>query len=117
MLIHRNIFPYELYIQGKNYREIVNCLKVKQRRNQKPATPPKTGDQVKPERSRPQKVPQDTADRSGDVGSESDLCKFGQEGRDGRRWGVANNPVLIKSYRGVKSKTFLNVFFFVCSVF
>ena len=82
----------------------MNCLKVKQRRNKKPAAPPHTGDQVKPKRSRPQKVPRDTIDRSGDVGSDSDLCKFGQEGREGRRGGVANNPVLIKSYRGVKSK-------------
>ena len=138
MLIHRNIFPYELYIQGKNYREIVNCLKVKQRRNRKPVAPPHTGDQVKPERSRPQKVPRDTIDRSEDMESESDLCKFRQEGREcrrggvannpvlmksysdqfrqegqeGRRSGVADNPVLIKSYRGVKSKTFFNVFFF-----
>ena len=103
MLTYRNIFPYELYFQGKNYREIVIFLKVKQRRNREPAATPHTGDQVKPERSRTQKVPQDTTDRSGDVGSESDLCKFGQEGREDRRWGVAYNPVLMKSYSGVKN--------------
>nr|XP_022309065.1 uncharacterized protein LOC111114852 [Crassostrea virginica] len=79
---HRNIFPYELYIQGKNYREIVNCLKVKQRRNKKPAAPPHTGDQVKPERSRPQKVLQDTIDRSGDMESESDLLSSDEKAVD-----------------------------------
>lgn len=25
----RNVYPYELYIQGKNYQEIIKCLKVR----------------------------------------------------------------------------------------
>ena len=115
MLIHRNIFPYELYIQGKNYREIVNCLKVKQRRNKKPAAPPHTGDQVKPKRSRPQKVPRDTIDRSGDVGSDSDLCKFGQEGREGKRSSVTDNPDNLNPTEGSRVKYFL-MHYFLCVV-
>ncbi|XP_065928846.1 uncharacterized protein [Magallana gigas] len=49
---HKNVYPYELYIQGKNYQEIIKCLKVRGKKSGSPvkADPDLSSKKIKTDR-------------------------------------------------------------------